>query len=145
MSIFEQLVSNKAITIPILCWFTAQVMKVIIPYIRNGQIDFRRLLGSGGMPSSHTSFTVCLAIVLGKNYGFDSGIFALSFAFSTVVMADAAGVRRSAGKQAEVLNKLIHSHGEIHLDKELKVLLGHTPFEVIAGAALGIFYAVMMG
>ena len=90
------------------------------------------------MPSSHSAISVCLATVIGIQYGFGSGEFAISAILSFIVMADAAGVRRAAGKQAEVLNKIIYHSKEIRMDQELKVLLGHTPIQVLAGALLGI-------
>jgi len=129
---------NKAITLPIVAWFLAQFIKFIIHLVRDKKLDFRKLVSSGGMPSSHSAITVCLATVTGINYGFDSAAFAISVILSFIVMADAAGVRRAAGKQAEVLNKIIYHSREIRVDKELKVLLGHTPIQVIAGAILGI-------
>lgn len=129
---------NKAITLPIIAWFLAQFIKFIICLVRNKKLDFRKLVSSGGMPSSHSAITVCLATVTGIKYGFDSAVFAISVILSFIVMADAAGVRRAAGKQAEVLNKIVYHSKEIRVDKELKVLLGHTPVQVIAGAALGI-------
>ena len=95
------------------------------------------------MPSSHSAITVCLATVMAINNGLNSSEFAISAIVSFIVMADAAGVRRAAGKQAEVLNKLVYHSKEIRLDKELRVLLGHTPIEVIAGAVLGMLVALL--
>lgn len=130
--------SNKAITLPILSWFLAQFIKFILCLIKYKKLDFKKFVASGGMPSSHSAISVCLATVVGIQHGFDSGEFAISAILSFIVMADAAGVRRAAGKQAEVLNKIIYHSKEIRVEKELKVLLGHTPVQVIAGAALGI-------
>jgi acid phosphatase family membrane protein YuiD len=129
---------NKAITLPILSWFLAQFIKFILCLIKYKKLDFRKFVASGGMPSSHSAISVCLATVIGIQYGFDSGLFAISAILSFIVMADAAGVRRAAGKQAEVLNKIIYHSKEIRVDQELKVLLGHTPIQVFAGALLGI-------
>ncbi|NLM09345.1 MAG: divergent PAP2 family protein [Clostridiaceae bacterium] len=136
------ILNNRAITTPVLAWFLAQSIKFIYSYIKNRKPDFRKFIDSGGMPSSHTAFTVSLATILGIHNGFSSDIFALSVIFSLVVMADAAGVRRAAGRQAEVLNKLVNSSEHIQLDKQLKELLGHTPVEVFAGAALGIITGI---
>ncbi|HHW21936.1 MAG TPA: divergent PAP2 family protein [Clostridiaceae bacterium] len=130
--------SNKAITLPILSWFLAQFIKFILCLIKYKKLDFRKFVASGGMPSSHSAISVCLATVIGIQYGFGSGEFAISAILSFIVMADAAGVRRAAGKQAEVLNKIIYHSKEIRMDQELKVLLGHTPIQVLAGALLGI-------
>ena len=141
---FFEIFTNKAFLVPVLSWFIAQCIKFVHHYFKTKKFDFKKFIDSGGMPSSHTSFTVCLATIVGIHNGFSSDIFALSAIFSLVVMADAAGVRRAAGKQAEVLNKLVNSSDHVQLDKELKVLLGHTPVEVIAGAALGIITGLLI-
>lgn len=139
----QGVLENKAIVLPILSWFLAQFIKFIIHLIHNQKIDFRKFVSSGGMPSSHSAISVCLATVLGIEYGFDSGVFAVATILAFIVMADAAGVRRAAGKQAEVLNKLIYSSKHIKVDQELKVLLGHTPVQVIFGAILGILVGIV--
>ncbi len=101
-----------------------------------------RFVGAGGMPSSHSAFVMSLTSVLGKEFGWDDPMVALSLAFSLVVMYDAAGVRRAAGKQAQILNKIIdemQKGNTISDEKErLKELLGHTPVEVLAGGLLGL-------
>lgn len=131
-------------TVPFIAWWSAQILKFVISLITTKKIDFTRLVGSGGMPSSHTSFTVSLATIIGINIGIESIGFALAVAFSLIVMYDATGVRRATGKQAKILNRLLyHNKGEIHLDEELKELIGHTPFEVIGGAALGFTIAFL--
>lgn len=139
----ECIVTNRAVVLPIFSWFLAQFIKLIIYFIQHRKVDFRKLVASGGMPSSHSSISMCLATVLGIQYGFDSGIFALSIVLAFIVMADATGVRRAAGKQAEVLNKLVYHSQDIKLEKELKVLLGHTPTQVLAGAGLGILVGIV--
>ncbi len=138
------IITNTSLTTPVLSWFIAQCLKFVHHYLKTRKFDFRKFIGSGGMPSSHTAFTVSLATIMGIHNGFSSDIFALSAIFSLVVMADAAGLRRAAGKQAEVLNKLVNSSEHVQLDKELKVLLGHTPVEVLAGAALGIITGILL-
>jgi len=135
--------ANRAFIVPVITWFVAQSIKFITHFIKKKKIDFKKFISSGGMPSSHTAITVSLTTIMGIHNGFDSDIFAVSLIFSFIVMADAAGLRRAAGKQAEVLNKLVNSNEHIQLDKELKVLLGHTPIEVIAGAALGIITGII--
>ncbi|MBP7176869.1 MAG: divergent PAP2 family protein [Thermoclostridium sp.] len=139
-----EIFTNTAFLTPVLSWFIAQCIKFVHHYFKTKKFDFRKFIDSGGMPSSHTSLTVCLATIIGIHNGFSSDIFALSVIFSLVVMADAAGVRRAAGKQAEVLNKLVNSSEHVQLDKELKVLPGHTPVEVFAGAALGIITGILI-
>lgn len=134
--------TNRSLMVPIFTWLVAQSFKFIFDLIKNKEVDFRKFISSGGMPSSHTAFTVSLTTIIGIHNGFGSDIFAVSTIFSLIVMADAAGLRRAAGKQAEVLNKLVNSNEHIQLDKELKVLLGHTPIEVIVGAALGIISGI---
>ncbi len=133
----------KFITIPFIAWITAQALKFFFDFVLSRKIDFRRLVGSGGMPSSHSALVVSLATVVGSSEGIESAAFGLAMAFALVVMYDAAGVRRATGKQAKVLNRMLyHDKGEYHLDEELKELIGHTPVEVIAGALLGIAYGL---
>ena len=145
MPFFEAIFSNKTITIPVLAWFTAQIIKVISRLLVERKFDFTLFVSSGGMPSSHSSFTVSLAVVIGKVYGWDSGLFGLAVAFALIVMYDAAGVRRAAGRQAKVLNKLVHTHMDrIEFEGKLKELLGHTPLEVLMGALLGILMGLLL-
>ncbi|MCK5759413.1 MAG: divergent PAP2 family protein [Clostridiales bacterium] len=133
----------KFITIPFIAWITAQALKFFFDFVSSKKIDFRRLVGSGGMPSSHSALVVSLATVVGASEGIESAAFGLAMAFALVVMYDAAGVRRATGKQAEVLNRMFnHNKDDYHLDEELKELIGHTPVEVIAGALLGLAYGL---
>lgn len=121
-------------------WLIAQVIKVVNDLIVYRKLNMRRLWGSGGMPSSHAATVMSLTTVVGIVNGWDSAIFAVSFVFAIVVMYDAAGVRRAAGKQAKVLNQMIEEKG-MHMKERLTELLGHTPFEVFMGALLGIVNA----
>ena len=130
----------------IISWFVAQLIKVITVIINDKRIDFRRFVGSGGMPSSHASFVTALTTSVGIIEGISSVNFAICAVFSLVVMYDAAGVRRAAGQQAKILNKIVKEWEKMdfgHTDKRLKELLGHTPFEVFAGALLGIAIAIL--
>lgn len=146
MDIISSILSNRAITVPVLAWALAQTLKVVGVIIRDGKVDFTRFIGSGGMPSSHSSFMVSLTTVVGLRSGWDSVEFGISTILAAIVMYDAAGIRRAAGKQAKVLNKLIYSHQDKHLfDENLKELLGHTPFEVIMGGILGAIIGVWLG
>jgi acid phosphatase family membrane protein YuiD len=139
VEIIKGILSNKTITVPLIAWFIAQSLKVINVVLFEQKLDFTRFIGSGGMPSSHSSYIVSLATVVGKIQGVDSAQFGISVAVAVIVMYDAAGIRRAAGKQAKVLNKLIFSQkGKEDFDENLKELLGHSPFEVIMGALLGI-------
>ena len=137
---------NKILWTSILAWFIAQAIKVVLVFIKHKKIDFTRMIGSGGMPSSHSSFSVSLAMSTGLSHGFNSTIFAMCFCFALIVMYDAAGVRRSAGEQAKILNKIVEEweQGDFsHTDIKLKELLGHTPFEVFAGAVLGVVISLI--
>ena len=130
----------------ILSWFIAQLLKVIITLFKDRKIDFRRFVGSGGFPSSHASFVTALATAVGIIDGFNSTSFAICVVLALVVMYDAAGVRRAAGQQARILNKIVEEWDKTDLaktDKRLKELLGHTPKEVFAGAILGIAIALI--
>lgn len=130
----------------LLSWFTAQLIKVIHTIIKSKRIDFRRFIGSGGMPSSHSSFVTSLATAVGIEKGFLGSEFAIATVLALVVMYDAAGVRRAAGQQAKILNKIVEEWEKAdfaHTDKRLKELLGHTPKEVFVGALLGILLALL--
>jgi len=127
-------------------WFIAQILKIFFVYIDEKRFDITRIVGSGGMPSSHSSFVTALMVSVGKECGFDSSQFAISTVLAFIVMYDAAGVRRAAGKQAKILNTIIkdmHETGTIKEEK-LKELIGHTPVEVLAGALVGIITAVVI-
>lgn len=146
MDYLLQIIGNSILQTAVLSWFIAQLLKVIIVLIIDKKIDFTRLTGSGGMPSSHSSFTVSLAAAVGFLQGFDSAMFGLAAAFSLVVMYDASGVRRSAGQQAAILNRIVDKLGKEELSatgKKLKELLGHSPMEVLAGAILGVIIAII--
>lgn len=130
----------------ILSWFVAQLLKVIHTIIKSKRIDFSRFVGSGGMPSSHSSFVTALATAVGLEDGFVGSAFAIATVLALVVMYDAAGVRRAAGQQAKILNKIVEEWEQAdfeHTDKRLKELLGHTPKEVFVGGLLGIAIALL--
>ena len=146
MDFLRQFFSNKIIGISALAWLIAQIIKIIIDLIKSKTIDWRLITSSGGMPSSHSSFVTSLATSIGIAKGFDSPEFAITFVLCMVVMYDAAGVRRAAGKQAAVINDIadIMENYGFQMDENLKELLGHTPVEVAAGAILGILLSVVM-
>lgn len=139
MSPYIQLLHNDILWVSLLAWFIAQLLKVILTLIFNRRLDMRRFIGAGGMPSSHSALVVSLAVSIGTLEGYDSTMFALAITFSMIVMYDAAGVRRAAGKQAAVLNEILEQIQTTRSISEGKLmeLLGHTPVEVIAGALLG--------
>jgi acid phosphatase family membrane protein YuiD len=142
MYILDGIKNNNVLWASLLAWFIAQSLKVIHSLIVDGRFNVWRFVGSGGMPSSHSSFVMGLTTSIGKLHGWDSTIFALSLCMALIVMYDAAGVRRAVGKQAIILNKMIedlHKKREKKLtEQRLKELVGHTPVEVFAGAILGI-------
>ena len=141
----KELLTNKLIWIPLATWFLVQVFKLIVEVFnaKGRKINFRRILGSGGMPSSHTACITSLATSIGIAEGFGSPVFALSVVFCFIVMYDAAGVRRAAGKQAAVLNKIIESDEDINVQEKLVELIGHTPFQVVVGAIVGIVIGII--
>lgn len=146
MNDFQKLISNKYIIVPLLIWFCIQLFKLIYDLVKTKKFNFKRILGAGGMPSSHSAVVTNLATMIGKSEGLDSSIFALSLIFALVVMYDAAGVRRAAGKQAKVLNKIIETPGltNVQVQEKLIEALGHTPFQVIVGAAIGIVVGLIV-
>lgn len=140
---------NPIFEIAFIAWFIAQFLKVIFDLIRYRHLDFSRMVGAGGMPSSHTAFVTALTTSVGRVSGWDSPELAISLVFSLIIMYDAAGVRRAAGKQARILNQImdhLQHGGKLNTEKEkLKELLGHTPIEVLAGAVLGVIAALILG
>lgn len=132
--------TNKYIYIPFLLWFGIQTFKVVWELVENKKLNFKRIMGAGGMPSSHSAVVTSIATLIGKDEGLNSSIFALSVVFAMVVMYDAAGVRRAAGKQARVLNKIVQTPGLSNIEVHEKLLeaLGHTPLQVFVGALIGI-------
>jgi len=143
--VFAEIARNKILMTTISAWLIAQATKLAIGVIQHRKFDFRWFLGPGGMPSSHVAGASCLATAVGIEKGFSSAFFALAAAFALVVMFDAQGVRRSTGKQARILNKImddIYWQGKIQ-EIRLRELVGHTPVEVIVGLVLGIIIAVV--
>ena len=140
-----QIVTNKYIYIPFLVWFFIQLFKVIWDLVETKKFNFKRILGAGGMPSSHSAVVICLAVMIGKEYGFSSSIFALALIFAFVVMYDAAGIRRAAGKQAALLNKIIETPGLSipQVQERLVEVLGHTPVQVLVGALIGMLVGII--
>ena len=145
-AVFQQLGQNHILWITIIAWILAQSIKVCIGVIRQRKFDFRWFVGSGGVPSSHAAGASALATSIGLRYGFDTVSFALAVAFAIVVVFDAQNVRRAAGKQAQILNKMmedIYWRGRIN-EAQLRELLGHTPIEVFLGMVLGASIALIL-
>ena len=125
---------------PLVAWTIAQTAKVIIYSVREHKLNLRVLAVTGGMPSSHSAIVMGMTTAVGKYAGINSPQFAIALIFSFVVMYDAAGLRRAAGRQAAILNRLVEDLVNMRGVQEAKLreLLGHTPVEVLAGAVLGV-------
>ncbi|MBP5305367.1 MAG: divergent PAP2 family protein [Lachnospiraceae bacterium] len=138
-------ISNRMLVIPLISWAIAQVIKTAIYAIVNKKIDIERLTGDGGMPSAHSATVCSLATTAAAAYGFSSGEFAITLVLAIIVMHDAMGVRREAGKHAKALNELLMMMSDPNEEPDLilKEFLGHTPLQVFFGALLGIFIAVV--
>lgn len=130
----------KYIYIPLLVWFSIQSFKLIYDLVKTKKFNFKRIMGAGGMPSSHSAVVTAMATLIGKDEGVNTPIFALSVLLACVVMYDACGIRRAAGKQATLLNKLIETPGltGVEVSEKLVEVLGHTPVQVFVGAFIGL-------
>lgn len=140
MNTFMDFIQNKYIYTPFFLWFGIQLFKLIYDLVTTKKFNFKRIMGAGGMPSSHSAVVAGIATLIGKYEGVNSPIFALAFIVAFIVMYDACGVRRAAGKQAELLNKLIETPGltGVQVSEKLVEVLGHTPVQVIVGALIGV-------
>ncbi len=140
------MLENRVLVASLIAGIAAQILKVIINYLVKREIDFRLFVTSGGMPSSHTALVVALATGVCRQLGWNSTEFAIAVVFALIVMYDAAGVRRAAGKQAKILNKLIETPGltGLQVSEKLVEVLGHTPMQVIVGAIVGIIIGAVV-
>lgn len=132
---------NFVLDIALVCWFAAQGLKIVTFYFKTRKLKLRMFFSSGGLPSSHTSTVVGVAVAVGRVCGYASPLFAVTVVVALIVMYDASGVRWETGKQAIILNYIMDHWRETPPDifqKDLKELVGHTPVEVLAGAALGL-------
>ena len=130
----------------VLAWLVSQVIKVIRGVLTRRRFNFRWLFDTGGMPSSHSATVGSLATTVGLYYGFGSIPFLLTLIFTLITLFDAAGVRRSVGRQAGILNKMLddlYEKGQVP-ETRLRELLGHTPVEVFAGAFLGCVVSLLI-
>lgn len=148
MTIWEEILGNRVLVCSVAGWTVAQVLKTILDLILNQSFNPERLFGSGGMPSSHSATVCALTTASGLQYGIGSFEFAISFVLAMIVMYDAMGVRREAGKQAKLLNRVFFENildlDGIYLQEKLKEYVGHTPVQVAAGAVLGIGMTVFI-
>lgn len=146
MEIIQDFITNKYIYIPISLWFFIQLFKVLTDLYKEKKFNFKRIMGAGGMPSSHSAVVTSLFTLIGKYEGVDTPIFALALVFGFVVMYDACGVRRAAGKQAKLLNRIIETPGlsAVQVQEKLVEVLGHTPIQVFVGALIGVVAGILL-
>ena len=137
-------ISSSPLVHALLCGFLVQLSKVLTFRLREKKINVRRLVETGGMPSSHAASVCALSTCVGLREGIGSVLFQVVLFFSLIVMYDAAGLRRAAGRQATLLNRILHEHiqlpGPPH--ERLRELLGHTPIEVLVGAVIGVLFSL---
>ncbi len=141
----HDLFSNQVLWTTLASWALAQFIKPFLEYLETRRWSWGLWFSSGGNPSSHSALVVCAMLAIGLFDGFGTPLFALAVAVAMVVVYDAAGVRREAGKHAERINILIEElfSGMPINDKQLKEVIGHTPLEVLAGVLLGIATAII--
>ncbi|AET66719.1 hypothetical protein Desor_1045 [Desulfosporosinus orientis DSM 765] len=146
MPIIPGIFHNTILNSALVAWFCAQFLKLIINLCLIRKFDIHLMVSSGGFPSSHSAIVSALSLGIGRYYGWDSPMFAAAAVFSMIVLYDAAGVRRAAGKQAEVLNQLVERlyHGPDLTQERLKELIGHTPLEVFGGVMVGIVVGLLV-
>ena len=143
---FGMLTGNAVIDCALLAWFLAQLAKVILELVLLRRFDVKRFVSSGGMPSSHSAMVVAATAAIGKLYGTSGAAFALAVVLSAVVMYDACNVRRSAGDTARLVNQLLEHVEKLTAEDfadDLKIIMGHTPFQVAVGAALGLVIGLL--
>lgn len=147
-------IKDLLLNFPLICagtaWFTAQILKVFTGIFREKKFNVVELLfGTGGMPSSHTAAVMALTVACGLSMGLGSPVFAVTVLLTLIVMRDATGVRREAGEQAKVLNRIVQdlfaSTHQTDINRNLKELVGHTPLQVFVGALLGLVIPFLMG
>lgn len=148
MTLLQQITANQTLMSGVVGWTVAQVLKTLIDVGLNHSFNPERLVGSGGMPSSHSATVCALTTSAYLCYGAGSFEFSISFLLAMIVMYDAIGVRQETGKQAKVLNRLLFEDfiklDGVVLQEKLKEYVGHTPIQVAAGAVLGIGIAIAM-
>lgn len=149
MSAFDAFLENHIFWAGAIGWFVAQVIKTIIHSILNKEFSIERMVGSGGMPSCHSSTVCSLATAACIEYGAQSFEFAISLILAIIVMYDAMGVRRETGIQAKLLNDILKTfedmgRSEISAHDKLKEFVGHTPLQVLIGAFLGVITAMII-
>ena len=142
----DSVFNNKALWVPVVAWCMAQILKVVIESVKDRRLNFSYLTTMGGMPSSHAALVCALATTIAVVYGVGSALFAISAFFAIVVMYDAAGVRQTVSTQSTILNRIVDElfKGNPQFQQRVRELIGHTKFEVAAGAILGIVVAFLL-
>ena len=142
----ESILSNKALWVPAAAWCLAQVLKVIIGSLKNKRLNWSYLTTMGGMPSAHATLVCALATTIALVDGIGTSLFAIAALFALLVMYDAAGVRQTVSTQSTMLNRILEElfKGNPAFQQRLRELIGHTKFEVAAGASLGIVFAFLL-
>jgi acid phosphatase family membrane protein YuiD len=137
---------NHVLIFALTAWSLAQIVKVPLEYFHTGKWNWALLFRAGGMPSSHSALVTATAHGIGLIYGFDSPAFTLAFVLAMIVIYDATGIRRQAGKHAEIINAMINDLASGHplREEQLRVVLGHTPMEALGGVLWGLGVAQIM-
>ncbi len=142
---FYEIITNKVLVIPVVAWTVAQVIKTIVAQVQGKGLDLRLLVRSGGMPSAHSAVVTALATVVGMVHGFGSMGFGIAVILASIVMYDAAGLRQAVSIQSKILNRIVRElrlgQTRAKFESDLWELVGHTQFQVIVGAVLGIVVA----
>jgi uncharacterized protein len=147
LAFLHALLANRPLMSAFSAWLVAQVLKTLVFAYLERQVNWRRMVETGGLPSAHSALVVGLAAGIGIHEGWQSSLFAVCLVYALVVMYDAIGIRREAGKHADLLNELllisIIKDASAQREK-LRALLGHTPIEVFAGALIGVIMALFV-
>ena len=143
--IYQFICEYQYIIVPFMVWFGIQLFKLIYDLVVTKKFNFKRILQAGGMPSSHSAVVVSLTTMIAKEEGITSPLFGIALIFSFIVMYDAAGVRRAAGKQAKLLNRIIETPvlTGVEVSERLVEVLGHTPIQVFVGAFIGFLVGMI--
>ena len=142
----DDFLQNRVLIAGVSAWVIGQFLKFPLEYIFNKRWNWGIMFSSGGMPSSHSALVTAVALSIGFRDGFNTSLFALAMAMAMIIIYDAAGVRRQAGIHAERINEIMKSFIESRQfqEEDLKEMLGHTPFEVIAGVLLGFVISLVL-
>ena len=142
-----KITGNHIIDCALVAWFLAQVIKVILDLILTRKFDWHRFVSSGGMPSSHSAFVMACTTAVARTEGLGSPLFGVCVVMAAVVMYDACNVRRSAGDTAKPVNQLLRHVEKLTAEDfadDLKIIMGHTPLQVLIGALLGVAVGMLL-